>query len=221
MSEPDFAGSPAVVTGGATGIALATARLLLARGARVACLDLNPQDVPSPLVQTCVDVADEHSVCAGVAWAAELLGGIDILVNSAGIGAQGGVEDNPDHEWRRVLEVNVLGVVRTTRAALAYLRRSGAPAIVNTCSIAATTGRPDRALYATSKGAVLAMTRAMATDLVEDSIRVTCVNPGPVVGADEVAAAITSLAGPLSGVTTGTELAVNGRASGPQLRPGT
>lgn len=219
MSEPEFAGLTAVVTGGATGIGLATARLLSARGARVACLDLDPQDIPEPLVKAYVDIADEHSVRAGLAWAAELLGGINILVNSAGISAQGGVEDNPDHEWRRVLEVNVLGVVRTTRTALPYLRRSGAPAIVNTCSIAATTGLPARVLYSASKGAVLALTRAMAADLLDDGIRVTCVNPDAVVTPDEVAAAVAYLASPLSGATTGTELAVNGGTGGPQLRP--
>ncbi|RAG86672.1 short-chain dehydrogenase [Streptacidiphilus pinicola] len=180
MSDLEFDGLTAVVTGGASGIGLATAQLLTARGARVACLDLNPQDVPEPMVRAHVDVADEESVRAGVTWAAELLGGVDILVNNAGIGAQGGIEDNPDHEWRQVLEVNVLGVVRTTRAVLPYLRRSAAPAIVNTCSVAATAGLPDRVLYSASKGAVLAMTRAMAADLVADGIRVTCVNPGTV-----------------------------------------
>jgi NAD(P)-dependent dehydrogenase (short-subunit alcohol dehydrogenase family) len=113
-----------------------------------------------------------------VAAAAEQLGGIDILVNNAGIGAQGGVEDNDDDEWRRVFEINVLGLVRVSRAALPHLRRSEHAAIVNTCSIAATAGLPQRAVYSASKGAVLSLTRAMAADLVADGIRVTCVNPG-------------------------------------------
>ncbi|PBC70349.1 short subunit dehydrogenase [Streptomyces sp. TLI_235] len=116
MGEPDFAGLAAVVTGGASGIGLATARLLAARGARVACLDVRPEGVPSTLVRAYADVADEQSVRAGVAWAAELLGGIDILVNCAGVGARDGVELGGEEEWRRMFEVGVLGVMRTTRA---------------------------------------------------------------------------------------------------------
>jgi NAD(P)-dependent dehydrogenase (short-subunit alcohol dehydrogenase family) len=79
-----------------------------------------------------------------------------------------------------VLDLNVVGIARVTRAALPYLRRSSAAAIVNTCSIAATAGLPQRALYAASKGAVLALTRAMAADHVAEGIRVNCVNPGTV-----------------------------------------
>jgi 2-keto-3-deoxy-L-fuconate dehydrogenase len=101
-----------------------------------------------------------------------------VLVNNAGIGAQGTVEDNPIDEWRRVLDVNLLGMVRTTRAALPHLRRSGRAAIVNTCSIAATAGLPARALYSATKGAVLSLTLAMAADHLPEGIRVNCVNPG-------------------------------------------
>jgi 2-keto-3-deoxy-L-fuconate dehydrogenase len=115
---------------------------------------------------------------AAVAGAAELLGGLDILVNNAGIGAAGTVEDNTDEQWHRVLDVNVLGMVRTTRAALPHLRGSAHAAIVNTCSIAATAGLPQRALYSASKGAVLSLTLAMAADHVREGIRVNCVNPG-------------------------------------------
>ncbi|MDX6362066.1 MAG: hypothetical protein QOC85_1069, partial [Streptomyces sp.] len=101
-------------------------------------------------------------------------------VNNAGIGAQGTVEDNDDEQWHRVLDVNVLGMVRATRAALPRLRESAHAAIVNTCSIAATAGLPQRALYSASKGAVLSLTLAMAADHVREGIRVNCVNPGTV-----------------------------------------
>jgi NAD(P)-dependent dehydrogenase (short-subunit alcohol dehydrogenase family) len=117
-------------------------------------------------------------VRAAVDDAAAELGGLDVLVNNAGIGAQGGVEDNPDDEWHRVLDVNVVGMVRVTRAALPYLRASSRAAIVNTASIAATAGLPQRALYSASKGAVAALTRAMAADLLPEGIRVNAVNPG-------------------------------------------
>ena len=179
----DLSGLRAVVTGGAAGIGLATARALAAQGAAVAVLDLEPAGVPRPLLGLKADVSDDTSVRAAVEAAATGLGGIDILVNNAGIGAIGTVEDNPDEQWHRVLDVNVLGMVRTTRATLPHLRsaataRPGTAAVVNTCSIAATAGLPQRALYSASKGAVLSLTLAMAADHVREGIRVNCVNPG-------------------------------------------
>ncbi|MFE5880632.1 SDR family NAD(P)-dependent oxidoreductase [Streptomyces hydrogenans] len=176
----DLEGLTALVTGGASGIGLATARLLGRRGARVAVLDLEPGTPKPPLQGFTADLADDLSVRDAVQEAAEQLGGIDILVNNAGIGAAGTVEDNPDEQWHRVLDVNVLGVVRTTRAALPYLRASAFASVVNTCSIAATAGLPQRALYSASKGAVLSLTLAMAADHVREGIRVNCVNPGTV-----------------------------------------
>jgi NAD(P)-dependent dehydrogenase (short-subunit alcohol dehydrogenase family) len=176
----DFAGLKALVTGGASGIGRATAELLAARGASVAVLDLDPGSVDKPLRGYTADVSDDASVRAAVAAAVADLGGLDVLVNNAGIGAQGTVEDNDDDQWHRVLDVNVLGIVRTTRAALPHLRDSAHAAIVNTCSIAATAGLPQRALYSASKGAVYSLTLAMAADHVREGVRVNCVNPGTV-----------------------------------------
>jgi NAD(P)-dependent dehydrogenase (short-subunit alcohol dehydrogenase family) len=177
----EFSGTRAIVTGGGSGIGLAAATMLAARGADVVCLDLDPSAVPEPMIGIRADVADD-AVAAAVAEAADRMGGIDIVVNNAGIGAQGTVEDNELDEWRRVLDVNVLGMVRVARAALRWLRESAAagrhPAIVNTCSIAATAGLPNRALYSASKGAVYSLTLAMAADHVREGIRVNCVNPG-------------------------------------------
>ncbi|RAG83443.1 short-chain dehydrogenase [Streptacidiphilus pinicola] len=181
MSETtrgEFAGLRALVTGGASGIGLAAARLLAERGAEVAVLDLAVAELPKPLHGFTADVGDDDSVRAAVAAAAETLGGLDILVNNAGIGAAGTVEDNDDAQWHRVLDINVVGVARVTRAALPHLRRSAHAAIVNTCSVAATAGLPQRALYSASKGAVLSLTLAMAADHVREGIRVNCVNPG-------------------------------------------
>jgi NAD(P)-dependent dehydrogenase (short-subunit alcohol dehydrogenase family) len=124
------------------------------------------------------DVTDDAAVRAAVDEAVALLGGLDIVVNNAGVGAQGTVEDNGDDEWRRVFDVNVLGMARVTRAALPHLRRSEHAAVVNTGSIAATAGLPRRALYSATKGAVMALTLAMAADHVADGVRVNCVNPG-------------------------------------------
>lgn len=178
----DFTGMTALVTGGASGIGLATARLLAARGAQVAVLDLRAE-VPEPLTGFICDITDDAVVHSTIDAVLERFGGLDIVVNNAGIGAQGTVEANDDQEWHRVFDVNVMGLVRVSRAALPHLRlaarsRPGRAAIVNTCSIAATAGLPQRALYSATKGAVLSLTLAMATDHLHEGIRVNCVNPG-------------------------------------------
>ena len=175
----DFEGIGVLVTGGSSGIGLVSARLLSDRGARVAVLDLEGA-APTPLVGVRGDVTDQHSVDRAVAHAVEDLGRLDVLVNNAGVGASGTVEDGDLDEWHRVLDVNLLGTVRTTRAALPFLRRSPRAAVVNVCSIVATAGLPRRALYSASKGAVLSLTRAMAADHLTDGVRVNCVNPGTV-----------------------------------------
>ncbi|MGW4246791.1 SDR family NAD(P)-dependent oxidoreductase [Nocardia sp. NPDC004722] len=180
MEPPELDGLAAVVTGGGSGIGRAVTAALRAAGARVAVLDLNPGPAhPDGPALNC-DVADDDSVRAAVTAAADAFGRLDIVINNAGIGAQGTVEDTTDAEWRQVLEVNVLGAVRVSRAALPHLRRSPAAAIVHTCSIAATTGLPNRVAYSASKGAILALTRAMAADHLAEGIRVNCVNPGTV-----------------------------------------
>jgi NAD(P)-dependent dehydrogenase (short-subunit alcohol dehydrogenase family) len=240
-------GLAAVVTGGGSGIGLATARLLASRGARVAVLDLKPGD---EFIALPADVTDDNSVREAITEAAVQLGGIDILVNNAGIGAIGTVADNPDEQWHQVFDVNVVGMVRVTRAALPYLRASAHAAIVNTCSIAATAGLPQRALYSATKGAVLSLTLAMATDHLHEGIRVNCVNPGTadtpwigrlldaasdpaaeraalaarqpmgrLVSAGEVAAGIAYLASPAASAVTGTALAIDRGMAGLRLRP--
>jgi len=176
MSE--FDGLVAIVTGGASGIGAAIAAKLAAAGARVAVLDVNIDRVPDTMHPVRTDIADDASVRSAVAEVAEQLGGIDIVINNAGIGAAGTIADHTDDEWRRVFEINVLGLVRVTRAALPWLVKSSAAAVVNTASVAATAGLPQRAIYSASKGAVVALTKAMAADHLADGIRVNCVNPG-------------------------------------------
>jgi NAD(P)-dependent dehydrogenase (short-subunit alcohol dehydrogenase family) len=171
----EFEGLRALVTGGASGIGLAVAQRLADAGAAVAVLD---RADTGPFTYVRADITDDTAVRSAVTQAIDTLGGLDILVNNAGIGAQGGVEANDDDEWHRVLDVNVVGLVRVTRASLPALRRSQHAAIVNTCSVAATAGLPNRALYSASKGAVLSLTLAMAADLLPDGIRVNAVNPG-------------------------------------------
>lgn len=176
----DFTGLVAAVTGGASGIGLAVARELSARGAQVACLDPDAGTVPAPLFGVACDVTDDAGVRRAVDTTVERFGRLDVLVSNAGIGAQGGVEANDDTEWARVLDLNVTGMARVVRAALPHLRRSPAASVVLTSSIAAWAGLPNRALYSASKGAVQALGLAMAADLVGDGVRVNVVAPGTV-----------------------------------------
>lgn len=175
---PEFDGLRALVTGGASGIGAATAKAFLERGAQVAVLDLATDGAPSGTVAVTCDVTNTEQVEQAVAQAAEQLGGIDIVVNNAGIGAQGQVSANEDSEWLRVMDVNVLSVARVTRATLPHLRESENAVVLNTASIASQVGLPERVLYSASKGAVQAMTLAMAADWVRDGIRVNAVVPG-------------------------------------------
>jgi 2-keto-3-deoxy-L-fuconate dehydrogenase len=174
-------GLKTLVTGGASGIGLAIGVAFAADGSAVVVLDRAPERpaaLPAELGYVGADISDDAAVRRAVAEAVDVLGGLDILVNNAGIGAQGTVEDAPDEEWHRVLDVNVVGTARVSRAAWPALRASAHAAVVNTCSIAATAGLPQRAVYSASKGAVLALTRAMAADGMADGIRVNAVNPG-------------------------------------------
>lgn len=229
-----------LITGGASGIGLATAHAFKESGAHVAILDRSDEG-PDGFIFERADVSDDDSVKTAVVASIDQLGGLDVLVNCAGIGAQGAIDANPDEEWHSVFDVNVVGMVRVTRAALPALLDSSAGAIVNVCSIAATVGLPDRVLYSATKGAVLSMTLAMAADLLPAGVRVNAVNPGTadtpwinrlllaaadpdaerealearqphgrLVSADEVAGAIVYLGSPSAGSTTGTYLAVDG-----------
>lgn len=173
----EFADLAAIVTGGASGIGLAIADLLAERGARVSVLDLNPTADGRHHAVTC-DVSDTTSVEAAVEAVVAEHGRIDIVINNAGIGAAGTVADNDDATWDRLFQVNVMGIVRLTRAALPHLQRSPSAAVINTSSIAATVGIQQRAAYSTTKGAVLSLTRAMAVDHLREGIRVNCVSPG-------------------------------------------
>lgn len=171
-------GLVAVVTGGASGIGAAIAARLHADGAQIAILDRDIAGADPAHAAFTADVSDRASVDAAVDAVGERFGRIDIVVNNAGVGAQGDISANDDDEWARVLSINVTGIARVTSAALPWLKRSPSAAVCNTASIASTTGLPQRALYSASKGAVSALTRAMAADHLRDGIRVNAVNPG-------------------------------------------
>ena len=151
----DFDGLVAVVTGGASGIGAATAALLAERGARVAVLDRNVESVDEARrsASSATSPTRRRSRRPSRRWSSTS-GRLDIVVNNAGIGAEGDVAANGDEEWHRVLDVNVVGLARVSRAALPHLRESEHAAIVNTCSVVAVVGVRNRALYSASKGAV-------------------------------------------------------------------
>jgi NAD(P)-dependent dehydrogenase (short-subunit alcohol dehydrogenase family) len=173
-SMSEFSGLTAAVTGAGSGIGLETAKLLKERGATVYGLDINEGGMSGTAQFIKCDVSDDQSVEA----AFKAIPNLDILINNAAISSTGTVEANSSEDWAKSFNVNVIGIARTSRNALPLLRKSKHAAIVNTCSVAATTGIPMRAIYSATKGAVFSLTMAMATDHLKDGVRVNCVNPG-------------------------------------------
>jgi 2-keto-3-deoxy-L-fuconate dehydrogenase len=174
----DFDGLVALVTGGASGIGRATVAELRARGATVASLDRDPAPAGEADLTLTADVTDRVGVEEAVAALVADTGRLDVVVCNAGVGATGDVTGGSDDDWLRLFDVNVLGIRRVVAAALPHLRRSPSAAIVTTSSSLAILGVPARAMYATTKGAVAALTLAMAADHVGEGIRVNAVLPG-------------------------------------------
>jgi len=161
-----------IVTGSAGGIGSAIVRAFETKGDTVIGLDLvDGFDIRDP--GACQAAADEIK---------EEYGRIDVLCGNAGVGAVGDILAATVDDWTRVFDVNVFGLAHLTGAVIPVMRRQGSGAIVNTCSIAAEVGLVERVVYSASKGAVLAMTRAIAADEVRYGIRVNCVCPGTVDG---------------------------------------
>jgi len=174
-----------VVTGAASGIGKATALLFASEGARLALFDLDERGLEDTARRTGgvtvrADVTDESSVADGVKRAAAALGGLDGVVNAAGIMPTGRMDETPVATWRKVLDVNLTGSWLVVRACLPWLRVGNAPAIVNIASGAGLLpNAPGLTAYAASKGGVITLTRAMAAELAP-GIRVNCVAPGMV-----------------------------------------
>jgi NAD(P)-dependent dehydrogenase (short-subunit alcohol dehydrogenase family) len=175
-----FADCVVLVTGGAAGIGKAVAEAFIAEGAVVAVLDRDLRTAPRGAIGLQADVTSDAETDAAIASLGASHGRIDVLVANAGVSYPATVEQGPLSDWQRIFDINVLGYVRATRAALPYLRRSRQAAIVNMSSCTAATGLRRRALYAATKGAIESMSRAMAADLLHEGIRVNCVSPGTV-----------------------------------------
>lgn len=165
-----MSGRVVVITGATGGIGSAMMSAFAAQGDITVGLDLaDGFDVSDP--QQCIGAADRVVAQHGR---------IDVLCNNAGVSAIGDVVQSTPDDWERVFGVNVFGVAYMSRAVIPHMRAAGGGAIVNTCSIVASVGLVQRAVYGASKGAVLALTRAMAADEVQHGIRVNCVSPGTV-----------------------------------------
>jgi NAD(P)-dependent dehydrogenase (short-subunit alcohol dehydrogenase family) len=182
MSLGRFQGQVAIVTGGSSGIGFATMTRLLEEGARVAVFDLTP--LPSIVAKNNsvrffeVDVTQKLSVGEAVAQVVSEWNTINVVVNCAGVAAIGTVVDNDEAEWSRVWDINVLGTARVIGATIHHLKLASPASVVNLGSAVAHTGFPNRVLYTATKGAVVAMTRAMASDYLADGVRFNSVCPG-------------------------------------------
>ena len=174
----EFEGLTAIVTGAGSGIGLEVARGLKDHGATVFGFDINQGEMTPYANFIKCDIGDAASVENAFTEFKKSGKNLDILINNAGIGSLTTVEHETDEVWSKVLNVNVVGTARVSKLAIPLLRQSKNAAIVNTASVAAIDGIPNRAAYSASKGAVLALTLAMATDHLVDGIRVNAVNPG-------------------------------------------
>ena len=238
-------GKVAVVTGAAQGIGRAIADALAAEGARIVVADLQGADAAAASypggVGLTVDVADEAAVDGMVVETLERCGRLDVLVNNAGLYASLAMRpftEIPLEEWRRVMDVNVASMFLTCRAAVPAMRERGGGTIVNISSGTPFRGVPFLLHYVTSKGAIVAFTRALAKEVGRDGIRVNCVAPGFTMSdgvkehpevieqlrdvsvaartiqrdqdPEDVVGAVTYLAGPTSSFVTGQTIVIDG-----------
>ncbi len=178
-------GRRVLITGGASGIGLATARRFIAEGARVALVDRNADALAKAAAElgaaswtAQADVTNEAQVKVAVDGAAKALGGLDGLVNGAGISEWKSLEDLDLASWRRMLSINLDGPFIVTHAALGALKASGKATIVNVGSGAGLAPRQNFSAYCASKGGLVLFTKAIAMDLAPANIRVNVVCPG-------------------------------------------
>jgi meso-butanediol dehydrogenase/(S,S)-butanediol dehydrogenase/diacetyl reductase len=180
-------GNRAIVTGAGAGIGEAIAIRLSGEGARVALADLDGQaaervagEIEGKTLVRRTDVTRSDEVEALVQGVVEEWGGLDVMVNNAGIGVAGTTPETSEEDWERLMAVNLKGTFLGMKYAIPAMRDSGGGSIINISSVAALVGIPDRAAYSATKGGILALTKAAAIDHVSEGIRVNCIAPGTV-----------------------------------------
>jgi len=179
--EGRLSGRRAVVTGAASGIGRAIAARYAEEGARLVTLDLDadaPSDGEAVAGHLSVDVTDAAGVAGAIGDAVGLLGGLDVVVNNAGIPMTGTVRDLGEEDWHRAIDTDLTSVFLVSRAAWPHLEAAGGGAIVNTASIAGMVGTAGQAAYATAKAGVVMLTKCMALDGAATGVRVNAVSPG-------------------------------------------
>ena len=177
-------GKVAIVTGAARGIGLATSKLFLADGWRVAMVDRDEEALDAAVSETgglrvLADVSQPEQVDRMIAEVQQAYGQVDALVNNAGVAEFGPIEECDFAMWRRVMDTNLDGIFLCTRAAMAELKKSKG-VIVNIASISGLRASTLRVAYGTSKAAVIQLTKQQAAELGEHGVRANCVCPGPV-----------------------------------------
>ena len=190
MTSQRYADRRVLITGAGSGIGQACVLRILAEGGTVVAADISEAGLEDTagksgehtarLSTSVIDVGDEASVTAGVGRALEILGGLDTLVNVAGILRSAHFLDTTLADFEQVLRVNLVGTFLVTRAALPALRQGNAPAVVNFASTSADFAHPWMSAYAASKGGVKAMTHTLAAEFGKEGIRFNCVQPGSI-----------------------------------------
>lgn len=188
MNAIDLTGRTAVITGGARGVGFAAAQRLQASGARIALWDINADALteakkglgPDTVIQA-LDLTDEAAVAHALAETESQLGGVDILVNSAGIaGSSASVAEYSVAEWRRVIDVDLTGIFICCRAVVPGMIARNYGRIVSISSVAGKEGNPNAAAYSAAKAGVIALTKSLGKELARHDIAVNCVTPSPI-----------------------------------------
>ena len=177
-------GRKAIITGAAAGIGFETARRFAAEGAQVVLSDIDSMAVDAAAgeivgaIAITADVTDQGQIDRMISGAIEAFGGLDIIVNNAGIPMLGTVETLAEADWDREIDVNLKSIYRTGRAVWPHFKSQGGGVILNTASIAGLLGSPGQASYGAAKAGVINLTRCMAIDGAAIPIRVNCICPG-------------------------------------------